>query len=220
MKSNPLRIFLLVLLVLAILTLTHYRDHLNIAALERWIHSAGWMAPLFFMLCYAVATVLFFPGSVLSLTGGALFGVVQGTIYNVVGATLGATLAFLCSRYLVSDWVRERTGERLQKLVEGVEEEGWRFVAFVRLVPIFPYNLLNYALGLTRIPLLHYSLATALFILPGGIAYTYVGYTGHEAMTGGEGIIRKVLLATTLLAVTAYLPRIIKRFRNRKTSNN
>jgi len=218
-KTRIYRLMLFVALVTVIAILAYYRHDINIPATERWIKSSGWMAPVVFMLCYALATVVFFPGSVLSLTGGALFGVVQGTIYNVLGATLGATLAFLCSRYLVSDWVRQRSGTRLTKIVEGVEEEGWRFVAFVRLVPIFPYNLLNYALGLTRIPVLHYALATMLFILPGGIAYTYVGYTGHEAMTGGHGLIRKVLLATTLLALTAYMPRLIKRWRNRKKSN-
>jgi len=218
-KTRMYRFILFTVLIVAIATLAYYRKDIDINSLQQWIKSLGWMAPVIFMICYALATVLFFPGSVLSLAGGALFGVVQGTLYNVIGASMGATLAFLCSRYLISDWVRERSGTRLTKLVEGVEEEGWRFVAFVRLVPIFPYNLLNYALGLTRIPLLQYSLATMLFILPGGIAYTYVGFTSREAMTGGEGIIQKVLLATTLLALTAYMPRIIKRWRNRKTSN-
>ncbi len=219
MKTKIYRYVLFAVLTAAIATLAYYRHDIDIEAAQRWIKSLGWMGPVIFMLCYTLATVLFFPGSVLSLAGGALFGVVQGTLYNVIGATMGATLAFLCSRYLIGDWVRGRSGTRLMKLVEGVEEEGWRFVAFVRLVPIFPYNLLNYALGLTRIPLLQYSLATMLFILPGGIAYTYVGFTGREAMTGGDGLIRKVLLATTLLALTAYLPRIIKHFRNKKTSN-
>jgi len=218
-KTRMYRFALFAVLIAAIGTLAYYRHDIDIKALQQWIKSLGWMAPVIFMISYALATVLFFPGSVLSLAGGALFGVVQGTLYNVIGATTGATLAFLCSRYLISDWVRDRSGIRLTKLVEGVEEEGWRFVAFVRLVPIFPYNLLNYALGLTRIPLLHYSLATLLFILPGGLAYTYVGFTSSEAMTGGEGLIHKVLLATTLLALTAYMPRIIKRWRSKKLSN-
>jgi uncharacterized membrane protein YdjX (TVP38/TMEM64 family) len=100
--------------------------------------------------------VAFLPGAVFGLAGGALFGPVWGSLWNLIGATLGATLAFLAARYTAGDWVARRTGARLKALVEGVEAEGWRFVAFVRLVPLFPFNLLNYALGLTRIRLDHY----------------------------------------------------------------
>ncbi len=164
-------------------------------------------------LMYAIATVLFLPGSVLTLAGGALFGPVLGTFYNLTGATIGATLAFLVSRYLASDWVAQRTGGRLKQLINGVEGEGWRFVAFVRLVPLFPFNLLNYALGLTRIPLLQYIIASYICMLPGAIAYTYLGYAGREAAAGGEGLIQKGLLALALLAAVAFLPRLIGKLR-------
>jgi len=153
------------------------------------------------------------PGSVLTLAGGALFGPVLGTFYNLTGATVGAVLAFLVARYLASDWVEQKTDGRLKQLKQGVEGEGWRFVAFVRLVPLFPFNLLNYALGLTRIRLSHYLIATYLFMLPGAIAYTYLGYAGREAIAGSEGLIQKALLALALLAVVAFLPRLIGRLR-------
>ena len=87
------------------------------------------------------------------MVGGALFGPLWGTLWNLSGATLGATLAFAIARYLGADWVARRAGERLVRLIRGVEEEGWRFVAFVRLVLLFPFNLVNYAFGLTRIGL-------------------------------------------------------------------
>jgi len=138
---------------------------------------------------------------------------VLGTFYNLTGATLGATLAFLIARYLASDWVAGKTGGRVKQLINGVEGEGWRFVAFVRLVPLFPFNLLNYALGLTRLRLMHYIIATYLFMLPGAIAYTYLGYAGREAVAGGEGMIQKGLLALALLAVVAFLPRLIGNLR-------
>lgn len=169
------------------------------------------------MALYAIATVLFLPGSVLTLAGGSLFGPVLGTFVNLTGATLGAALAFLLSRHLASDWVEQRTGGRLKQLKDGVEGEGWRFVAFVRLVPLFPFNLLNYALGLTRIQLLHYLVATYVCMLPGALAYTYLGYLGREAVAGGEGLIQKGLLALALLAVVAFLPRIIGRLRQGPT---
>ena len=185
-----------------------YRDQFDVAALESWVRDAGPVAPLLFMLIYAAAVVLFLPGSVLTLAGGALFGPVLGTLYNLTGATFGATLAFLIARYLASDWVADKTGGRVKQLINGVESEGWRFVAFVRLVPLFPFNLLNYALGLTRLRLLHYILATYVFMLPGAIACTYLGYAGREAVAGGEGMIQKGLLALALLAVVAFLPRL------------
>ncbi len=219
MNSKGLRWLLLSLLILGIGLSLLYRDRLDAAALEQWVQQAGAAGPLLFMLLYAIGTVLFLPGSVLTLAGGALFGPVVGTFYNLTGATIGAVLAFLVARYLASDWVEQKTGGRLKRLKEGVEKEGWRFVAFVRLVPLFPFNLLNYALGLTRIRLSHYLIATWLCMLPGAIAYTYLGYAGREAVAGGEGLIQKALLALTLLALVAFLPRLIARFRQGPTLN-
>jgi uncharacterized membrane protein YdjX (TVP38/TMEM64 family)/rhodanese-related sulfurtransferase len=213
MKTKLLRSLLFLALVVGVVLAVLYRDRFDAQALAAWTENAGPAAPLLFMLIYAVATVLFLPGSVLTLAGGALFGPVLGTFYNLTGATLGATLAFLVSRYLASDWVAARTGGRLKHIINGVEGEGWRFVAFVRLVPLFPFNLLNYALGLTRIPLLHYVIASYVCMLPGAIAYTYLGYAGREAVAGGEGLIQKGLLALALLAAVAFLPRLISKLR-------
>ena len=214
MNNNRLMRIILSLGLLATVTLAIiYRDQFDTVALESWVRDAGPVAPLLFILIYALAAVLFLPGSALTLAGGALFGPVLGTFYNLTGATLGATLGFLIARYLAADWVTNKTGGRVKQLINGVEGEGWRFVAFVRLVPLFPFNLLNYALGLTRLRLLHYILATSLFMLPGTVAFTYLGYAGREAVAGGEGMIQKGLLALALLAVVAFLPRLIGNLR-------
>ena len=191
----------------------YHRDQLQPERLAAWLQHAGPAAPLLFVLVYALGTVLFVPGSLLTLAGGALFGPLLGTLYNLTGATLGATLAFLLARHLAGDWVARRTGGRLARLKTGVEDEGWRFVAFTRLVPLFPFNLLNYALGLTRIPLGPYVLTSALCMAPGALAYTWLGYAGRQALTGAEGAIRNALLALALLAAVALLPRLIKRLR-------
>ena len=217
MRIDPRRLVLFLILASGIALAVLYRDRFDAAALEAWVDGAGAAGPLLFMLLYALAAVLFLPGSVMTLAGGALFGPVWGILYNLTGATFGAALAFLLARYLASDWVEQRTGGRLKQLTRGVENEGWRFVAFVRLVPLFPFNLLNYALGLTRIRFLHYLLATYLFMLPGALAYTYLGYAGREAVAGGEGPIKKALLALALLAVVAFLPRLIGRMRRGPT---
>lgn len=204
---------LLLILIVGIGLAVAYRGRFDAAALESWVQGSGVAAPLVFMLVYALGTVLFLPGSVLTLAGGALFGPVLGTVYNLTGATIGATLAFLLARYLAGDWVERKAGGRLRQLKQGVESEGWRFVAFVRLVPLFPFNLLNYALGLTRIRLSHYIIASYVCMLPGAVAYTYLGYAGREAVAGGEGLIQKILLAVALLAAVAFLPRLIGRLR-------
>jgi uncharacterized membrane protein YdjX (TVP38/TMEM64 family)/rhodanese-related sulfurtransferase len=208
-----IRILLILALVAGLALAVLYRERFDAAALESWVAQAGIAAPLLFILLYALAAVLFLPGSVLTLAGGALFGPVLGTLYNLTGATLGATLAFLIARHLAADWVARKAGRRVKQLIDGVESEGWRFVAFVRLVPLFPFNLLNYALGLTRLKLGHYLIATYVFMLPGAIAYTYLGYAGREALAGGAGLIRKGLLALALLAVVAFLPRLIAAMR-------
>lgn len=211
--SRVVRLLLILGLLVSMTLAIVYRDRFDAAALEVWINDAGVLAPVIFILIYALATVLFLPGSVITLAGGALFGPVLGTFYNLTGATLGAVLAFLISRYIASDWIADKAGGRVRQLINGVEGEGWRFVAFVRLVPLFPFNLLNYALGLTRIRFLHYLIASYIFMLPGAMAYTYIGYAGREAIGGGEGLIQKILIALALLGVVAFLPRIIGNIR-------
>ena len=213
MSPKVIRILLFLILLAGIVLAILNREQFDAVALESWVKDAGVLGPILFMAIYAVAAVLFLPGSVITLVGGALFGPVLGTLYNLTGATIGACLAFLVARYLASDWVAAKTGGRLKQLIQGVENEGWRFVAFVRLVPLFPFNLLNYALGLTRIRFLHYLLATYICMLPGAIAYTYLGYAGREAVAGGEGLIQKGLLALALLALVVFLPRLITTLR-------
>ena len=216
-REPLLRTAVPLLLISAIVIGIWHGRSLDVATIIQRIGELGPLAWLAFMALYAVATVLFLPGSVLTLAGGSLFGPVLGTFVNLTGATLGAVLSFLLSRYLASDWVEQKTDGRLKQLKEGVEAEGWRFVAFVRLVPLFPFNLLNYALGLTRIRFLHYLIATYICMLPGAFAYTYLGYAGREAVAGGEGLIQKGLLALALLAVVAFVPRLISRFRQGPT---
>lgn len=207
------RIVLVLLLVGAVTWAFTYRNHIDVVALEELVATGGIWGAVIYVAVYGIATVLFLPGTVFGLAGGALFGPVLGTVVNLIGATVGATLAFLVARHLAADWVAAKSGQRLGRLMAGVEAEGWRFVAFTRLVPLFPFNLLNYALGLTRIDLLPYMLASAICMAPGTIAYTYLGYAGREALAGGEGVVQKGLLALGLVAVIAFLPRIVRRMR-------
>ncbi len=207
------RIALVTALALLLVVVWQWKDEINQQQIELWIEQAGIWAPILFIALYAVATVLFMPGMVLTLAGGALFGPIFGALINLTGATIGATLAFLVSRYVASDWVEQKAAGRMKRILDGVEEEGWRFVAFTRLVPLFPFNLLNYVLGLTRISFLHYVVATWIFMLPACFAYTYLGYAGSEALKGSESMIQNGAIALALIAVVAFIPRLVNRYR-------
>jgi uncharacterized membrane protein YdjX (TVP38/TMEM64 family)/rhodanese-related sulfurtransferase len=181
-----------------------------------WVAEWGTAGMALFVLLYILATVLFLPGSVLTLAGGALFGPWLGGMLCLIGATMGAGLSFLIARHLAGAWVTRRAGGMVGRLLAGVEAEGWRFVAFVRLVPIFPFNLLNYALGLTRIRLDHYLLASLICMAPGGLAYAWLGYAGKEAASGSADAVRAGLWATGLLAMVLLLPRWLNKARESK----
>ncbi|MEN9226029.1 MAG: TVP38/TMEM64 family protein [Thermostichus sp. HHBFW_bins_43] len=186
-----------------------------------WIEGLGPLGPMIFIGIYIVATVLFLPASVLTLGAGAVFGVLAGALYVVIGATIGANLAFLIGRYLAR--------ERVAKLIEGnakfaaidraVGREGWKIVGLIRLSPAFPFNVLNYALGLTQVSFWDNLLGTA-GILPGTFMYVYIGsLAGSLANMGrselepqaqtAQWILRIIGLIATV-AVTVYVTRIAR----------
>jgi uncharacterized membrane protein YdjX (TVP38/TMEM64 family) len=194
------------------------RDRLDLEALDASLSALGLWAPVAYLGLYAAGAVAFLPGSLFSLAGGALFGPVWGTVLNLSGATIGASVAFLIARYIAGGWVERTAGGRLKRLIGGVEAEGWRFVAFVRLVPLFPFNLTNYALGLTRIKFIPYVVTSFICMAPGALAYTWLGHAGREALSGDTSAIRYGLLALGLLAAIAFLPRLLRRLRGGTTT--
>jgi len=206
--DNSRRFIALSVLLAGMTAAIVWRDHLSVGTLIVWVGQLGWVAPLVFIACYGVSSVFVIPGLLFTLSGGVLFGPLYGTFYSLAGATLGATLAFLCARYLAYDWVVQKESPHVRRMVAGVEAEGWRFVAFTRLIPVFPFNLLNYALGLTRIRLSHYVITSFIFMAPSSAAYTYLGYAGREAAGGGEDVAKKVLLALAVIATIAFASRI------------
>ena len=175
----PMKIFFFVLAIAAIAVCAYLFQH-NAPAIINWTNTLGLIAPVFFLLLYCLATILFLPTMVLTLAGGALFGPVVGTLFNLLGATLGAACAFCISRYLAFDWLASKKNVRLTKLIAGVEGRGWQFVALLRLIPIIPFNLVNYGLGVTRIKFSHYLITTIIFLIPAEIFFTYCGYAGMD----------------------------------------
>ena len=167
-----LRLALMAAIIAAVGVVVWHGERVEVG-IEAALRGLGVWAPLAFIAAYALCAPLGMPGVALTLLGGVLFGPVWGSLWSLIGATVGGSLAFVVARYLAAGWVRRRLGGGLGRLVEGIEAKGWKFVVFVRLVPIFPYNVLNFALGLTRIKLAHFA-----------IAYTYLGHAGRAAASG------------------------------------
>jgi uncharacterized membrane protein YdjX (TVP38/TMEM64 family) len=141
------------------------------------IEQIGFWGPVLFILLYMVATVILFPPSILSMGVGAIFGFWRGAIYVLVGANLGATAAFLIGRFFARDWLASKIKRKpnLRAIDKAVAEEGWRIVLLMRLSPIFPFKLLNYAFGLTRVSISGYVIASVIGNTPGALAWVYSG---------------------------------------------
>ncbi len=200
-----------VTLVLAAL----FHDGLNAQPIHAAVASAGAWGPLAFTALVTVGVLAFVPGSFLAITGGLLFGPVAGTAYTVVGAISGASLAFLIARYLAADWFGHKLKGSLGMLVHRIEDEGWRFVALVRLVPVLPFAVVNYSLGLMRIKLSHYVFTSLVCMIPGVFAYSYLGDAGHRALSGEEAVL-KILWGISMLAALLLIPLLLRRRRSIK----
>ena len=186
-----------------------------------WVEGLGLLGPAVFIAGYAALVVAFAPASLLTLAAGAIFGVLEGTVYVFVAASLGACLAFLVARHGARALVERRIAgdRRFAAIDRAIGEQGRRIVFLLRLSPAFPFNLLNYALGLTRVRFADYAVA-CLGMLPGTLAYVYSGsLLGDVAAAAGgaapeRGPAQQALFAAGLvatIAVTAVVTRIARR---------
>ena len=225
MKSlvQPKVILLAVAVAALILLGRHFHlAELFSAMLDR-IRQMGALAPVLFIVLYILGAVLFVPGSVLTIGAGVLFGLLWGSIYVSIGATIGATAAFLIGRYVARDWVRRQleSNRKFTAIDQAVGREGWKIVLMTRLSPVFPFNLLNYAFGLTAVRLRDYLLATWIGIMPGSVLYVYIGSLGgtlasSSSQSPARWVLRIVGLAATL-GVAVYAGRLASRALNEST---
>lgn len=186
----------------------------------QWVDDLGAIAPIAFILIYLVATVAFIPGSLLTLGAGVLFGIIQGSCYVFLGATLGATLAFLVGRYLARGWISQKIAgnQKFKAIDQAVGREGFKIVLLTRLSPVFPFNLLNYAMGVTGVSLKDYVLAS-VGMIPGTIMYVYIGsLAGSLATIGGETSANpvaqwaiRIMGFVATVAVTLYVTKIARK---------
>lgn len=196
--------------------------------LQGWVEDHGSLGPIVFIAAYIAGVLAFLPGSLLTLTGGALFNLVQGTIYVFTAAVIGSSLAFLVARYLVRGLIEERLRDhpRFSALDSAVGDQGLKIVFLLRLSPAFPFNFMNYALGVTRVSFRDYLIAS-IGMLPGTLLYVYYGKVAGDAAAFAAGDVDKGaahyfvlglgLVAT--LAVTTIVTRIAKTALAKSTPN-
>ncbi len=185
----------------------------NVPKIKTWVASFGAVAPLVYIGLYLVSTVFFLPGTPVTVLAGFVFGPLWGVLYASIASIISVSAAFLIARYvardLVESWVKDNA--QFRKIDAQVEEQGWRIVMLTRLVPIFPFNLQNYAYGLTSIRFSIYVLVSAIFMLPGTAVFVQLG----GAFVSGEGNIWKTLLylgaAGVLLLLLSLLPKFLQK---------
>ena len=184
------------------------------------IAGLGVWGSVLFVLLYIVASVCFIPASILTLGAGAVFGIVRGSVYVTVGATLGATAAFLVSRYVARGWVARRIegNQAFSAIDDAVSREGGKIVLLTRLSPIFPFVLLNYGFGITKVSLRSFFFGSAIGMLPATVVYVYIGSITGTLATAGKGRSRTpgewAFLAFGLVAtviVTIIITRVARR---------
>lgn len=186
----------------------------------QWVDGLGAVGGLAFILLYIIATIAFLPGSILTLGAGVVFGVVMGSIYVFIGATLGAVAAFLVGRYLARGWVAQKIAgnQKFQAIDQAVGRSGLKIVLLTRLSPIFPFNLLNYAYGVTGVFLKDYVLAS-IGMIPGTIMYVYIGSLAGSIATIGtdsqpDNIIvqwaMRIIGLIATVTVTIYITKVAR----------
>jgi uncharacterized membrane protein YdjX (TVP38/TMEM64 family) len=183
-----------------------------------WVQHLGPAGVIVFIIAYAVATVLFLPGWIFTVSAGLIYGIVGGTLVALTGAVIGASLAFLVARYLLRQNIEEltRKNPRFRAIDEAIGKNGWKIIGLLRLSPLIPFNLSNYFYGITSTSFIAYVAVSAIGMIPGTLLYAYLGAIGQAGISGGASAHSKwqyVLLAIGLvatIAVTILVSRIAK----------
>lgn len=212
---KPAILLVFVIAVIVSVKLSGLEAYLDKQRLQDWIQGYGAWGPLVYILVYLFAPSLFLPGLPITIAGGVLFGPLWGVLYTIVGATGGACLAFVIARYFGRDWVsRKIQGTRLGKLDGEVERQGWKIVAFTRLVPLFPFNLLNYAFGLTKVKFSHYALTSFVCMLPATVAYIIFSSSLLDLVKGKVSV--QLIVGIVLVVIISLIPIYYRKAKRKK----
>ena len=205
-----LKFIILIFLIISAIALLKFTDlgtKLTPDSIRAFILSFGALSPLIYIAIYSIAPVFMIPGTFISFIAGVAFGGFYGTIYTVIGATFGASLAFLTARYLGREFIEGLLKGRLKIFDEGAEKHGFKAVLFVRLIPLFPFNIVNYGAGLSKIKFKDFLLATSVGIIPGTFAYVNLGNSITDIRSW------RFVLALVFLLLLVFVPVIYKRFK-------
>ena len=167
-------------------------------------------APLVFLALHIVASLIFIPRTILAMAAGLMFGIGWGLVWAATGSVLGAIAGFLIARYVNSGWLEPETMPRIGPILQRAEAGGWRAVAALRLIPMLPHSVGNYALGLTRLPLGAYALGSLLGQLPMTVAYVDLGAAGGKIWTGSAGWLAPTVIGAAALLISLLLPRFAR----------
>lgn len=211
----------IILGIAALLLVASVARVVDIRAFLEYVRGMGSFGALIFACVYVLATISFVPGSLLTLGAGAIFGVVMGSLVVSAGSTLGAAAAFLIGRYFTRDWVSKKIAgnQKFKAIDDAVAADGFKMVMLIRLSPIFPFNLINYAFGLTKVRFKDYFLASWIGMMPGTVMYVYLGSVAgdlaslsakHGSKTPAEWAIYGVGLLATI-AVSIYVTKIARK---------
>jgi len=190
-----------------------------IASLIDWVQQLGPVGMLVFIVAYALATVLFLPGWIFTVSAGLIYGIVRGTLIALTGATIGASLAFLVARYFVRKNIEQFASKnpRFKAIDDAIGVNGWKIIGLLRLSPLIPFNVSNYFYGITSVSFGAYIAVSAIAMLPGTLLYAYLGAIGKAGVTGGassHSIWEYVFLGVGLIAtiaVTILVSRIARK---------
>ena len=219
MNKHVIKLLCFVVLIIAVYLLLQHLGIIdnfsweNIPKLKEEISNFGIFAPLVYIAFYVLATIFFLPGLPVTMLAGLVFGPVWGVVYASIGSVIGISCAFLITRYvargMVERWVNRNA--QFRRIDEGVRRQGWRMLMITRLLPIFPFNLQNYAYGLTKIKFVTFFFVSWICMLPGTAAYVQLG----AAVNVGEGNIKKTLLylagAAVCIVLVSLIPSVIRK---------
>lgn len=184
--------------------------------LQNWANSHVLTAPLLFVLIYIATVALSLPGAtILSLVGGFLFGALLGTFYIVIGASIGASCIFLAVKTAFGDRLKKRAKPFLKKLRAGFEKNQVNYMLFLRLIPLFPFWLVNIAPALLGVRFKTFAWTTALGIIPGAFVYAQAGVGLNQAIEMGHIFTPQMQIALVLIALLILVPVVVKRVRDR-----
>lgn len=167
------------------LLLVYLGRHLDYPAFQAFLQAQGFLAPVIYMVAYGLGTILLVPSTPLNLMGGVLFGPLWGTLWTSLAAIVAAIVTFLITRHLAQDWARQKLGSTWQHLDQELQRGGWPYLFALRLLPLWPYGLVNLGAGLTSIRTRDYSLGTVLGTVPGLFPFVYLGSQGMTALETG-----------------------------------